>query len=235
MLFARGHLNLYLSSLFPIYPSLFRFVHSSSLSPLPSRPILSLSLSPVGLCLLMFDRCGTRAGRKDRKNRGEMERKRKQVEVVVGGEFLCLSCIDSLLFNLPEKDLPAGVSDIFERYPQIFEFQNRDRGKGEEGISVVLRRWWRIFSRFFPLSRVLSRLADSSPTGNGGGSGCNRTHNSHEIRPVYIGEGRSLSLLSSPRAYATRAGTFCMRKKNEVSSANCGGTLGSRAEDSRLL
>lgn len=67
-----------------------------------------------------------------------MERKRKQVEVVVGGEFLCLSCIDSLLFNLPEKDLPAGVSDIFERYPQIFEFQNRDRGKGEEGISVVL-------------------------------------------------------------------------------------------------
>lgn len=185
----------------------------------------------------MFDRCGTRAGRKDRKNRGEMERKRKQVEVVVGGEFLCLSCIDSLLFNLPEKDLPAGVSDIFERYPQIFEFQNRDRGKGEEGISVVLRRWWRIFSRFFPLSRVLSRLADSSPTGNGGGSGCNRTHNSHEIRPVYIGEGRSLSLsfLSSPRAYATRAGTFCMRKKNEVSSANCGGTLGSRAEASRLL
>lgn len=167
-----------------------------------------------------------------------MERKRKQVEVVVGGEFLCLSCIDSLLFNLPEKDLPAGVSDIFERYPQIFEFQNRDRGKGEEGISVVLCS--SMVADLFPilcsLSRVLSRLADSSPTGNGGGSGCNRTHNSHEIRPVYVGEGRflSFSLLSTRVCNASRD-VLHAKKKNKVSSANCGGTLGSRAEDSRLL
>lgn len=87
-----------------------------------------------------------------------MERKRKQVEVVVGGEFLCLSCIDSLLFNLPEKDLPAGVSDIFERYPQIFEFQNRDRGKGEEGISVVLCS--SMVADLFPILCSLSRFIE---------------------------------------------------------------------------
>lgn len=57
-------------------------------------------------------------------------------------------------------------------------------GRGE-GISVAPRPGGGSFPDSL-LSRVLSRLADSSPTGNGGGSGCNRTHNSHEIRPVYI-------------------------------------------------
>lgn len=90
--------------------------------------------------------------------------------------------------------------------------------------------------RSFPdssLSRVLSRLADSSPTGNGGGSGCKRTHNSHEIRPVYI-QKADLSPLHARMQRASRNVLHC-EEKNEVSSANCGGTLGSRAEDSRLL
>ena len=83
--------------------------------------------------------------------------------------------------------------------------------------------------RSFPdssLSRVLSRLADSSPTGNGGGSGCKRTHNSHEIHPVYI-QKADLSPLHARMQRASRNVLHC-EEKNEVSSANCGGTLGSR-------
>lgn len=89
--------------------------------------------------------------------------------------------------------------------------------------------------RSFPdslLSRVLSRLANSSPTGNGG-FGCNRTHNSHEIRPVYI-QKTDLSPLHARMQRASRD-VLHAKKKNEVSSANCGDTLGSRMEDSRYF
>lgn len=103
---------------------------------------------------------------------------------------------------------------------------------GEEGISVAPRPGGEeIFSRFFALPRFIEigQLESHRKWGIRMQPYAQQPRNSPRVHT----EDRSLS---SPRAYATsEQGRFACEKKNEVSSANCGDTLGSRMEDSRYF
>ena len=179
MLFARGHLNLYLSSRISLPPA--PFVHLSSPPFSPSSP----SPSSSSLSCVSFDGCGT--SRSPGKNHGEFQRKRERESQEA------LSRIDSPYSIFEENFPPVRCAPRVERYlwsickyssvsGQALKRSFKRDEEGEDFRSFFVSTLWG--SSVFPprgggsfsdslLARVLSRLAARlrlaslwSPTGN---------------------------------------------------------------------